>query len=259
MTGVGLSADGITVDLAGRRVLDAISVNAQPAQVIGIVGPNGSGKSTLLRVLTRTLKPTSGSVHIDGVDIESISHRRLARVVAAVLQDTTGDFDLQARDVVAMGRAPYKRMFERDNIVDQRIIDEALKRTDAEHLASRPFALMSGGERQRVLIARALAQRPRLLVLDEPTNHLDIRHQFDTLALPAQLGITAVMALHDLNLAAYYCDIVHVLHRGVEVCSGAPADVLTTGLIAEVYGVSAAVGPNPETGRIHVHYDPTSR
>jgi iron complex transport system ATP-binding protein len=256
MTGARLHADRLCVDLGGSRILEEVSVRAAPGQVIGVVGPNGCGKSTLLRSLVRILRPTSGSIHVDGVDVQTIPVRQSARTVAAVLQDVTGDFDLRARDVAAMGRAPYKRMFQRDSTADERIVDDALRMVGVDHLSDRPIASMSGGERQRVLIARALAQQPRLLVLDEPTNHLDVRHQFDVLALPAALGITAVVAMHDLNLAAHFCDVIHVLSRGREVCSGPPGEVLTAELLAEVYRVTASVRPHPDTGRPQVNYDP---
>lgn len=256
MIAASLHAERVSVTLSGRRIIEDVSVHAAPGQVVGIVGPNGSGKSTLLRTFVRTVAPVSGTVRIDDVDIATVPVRQTARTVAAVLQDSTGDFDLRARDVVAMGRAPYKRMFQRDDEFDTSVIDRSLRLVGAAHLADRPIALMSGGERQRVMIARALAQQPRLLVLDEPTNHLDIRHQFDVLGLPAQLGVTAVMALHDLNLAAHYCDRIHVLHQGRQVCAGAPAEVLTAELIAEVYRVAATVHPHPQTGRPQVNFDP---
>ena len=256
MTAARLQADDISVDLGGRRIISGITVHAEPGEVVGVIGPNGCGKSTLLRAMVRVLQPATGVIRVDGVDLSTLSIREMARTLAAVLQDTTGDFDLRVRDVVAMGRAPYKRMFQRDNADDELIVDAALEHVGASHLVERPFALMSGGERQRVLIARALAQQPRLLILDEPTNHLDIRHQFETLALPAKLGVTAVVALHDLNLAAHYCDRIHVLNAGREVCSGTPEDALTVDLMAEVYGVVASVRPHPDTGRPQVNYDP---
>lgn len=215
--------------LGGAVVLQDVSIHAGPGEVVGVVGPNGCGKSTLLKTLVGVLRPTSGCVRLDDVDITQMSARRRAQSVATVLQETPSDFDLCARDVVAMGRAPFKRMFERDDGTDARLIDEALALVDGRHLASVPIASMSGGERQRVMIARALAQQPRLLVLDEPTNHLDIRHQFDALALPRRLGVTAVIALHDLNLAAHYCDRICVMHGGRLVGSGPPAEVLTRG------------------------------
>lgn len=256
MTAASLHAERVSVTRSGRRIIEDVSVHAAPGQVIGIVGPNGSGKSTLLRTFARTVTPVSGTIRIDDVDIATVPVRQTARMVAAVLQDSTGDFDLRARDVVAMGRAPYKRMFQRDGKCDARIIDRSLQWVGATHLADRPIALMSGGERQRVMIARALAQQPRLLVLDEPTNHLDIRHQFEVLGLPARLEVTAVVALHDLNLAAHYCDRIHVLHQGQQVCAGTPDEVLTAEVIAEVYRVSATVRPHPQTGRPQVDYDP---
>lgn len=256
MSAARLQVAAVSVQLGGRTVVDTVSLSAEPGQVVGVVGPNGCGKSTLLRALVRILRPVSGQVFLDGADIARLSTRELARTVATVLQDTAGDFDLRAHDVVAMGRAPFKRMFQRDDAADSTLIEQSLELVGAAHLTWQPFALMSGGERQRVLIARALAQQPRLLVLDEPTNHLDIRHQFDALALPRRLGVTAVVALHDLNLAAHFCDRILVLNQGREVCSGPPADVLTPEMLAQVYGVVAGVGPHPVTGRPQVSFDP---
>lgn len=256
MSAARLRADRLCVDLTGRRILDDVSITAEPGQVVGVVGPNGCGKSTLLRALLRLVRPASGSVTIDGADIATLSARHFARTTAAVLQDSPGDFDLRVRDVVAMGRAPYKKMFQGDSDSDVDIVTESLGLVDASHLIERHFALMSGGERQRVLVARALAQQPGLLVMDEPTNHLDVRHQFDVLALPARLGITAVIALHDLNLAAHYCDVIVLLHNGIQAATGSPEAILTAELMAEVYGVTASVRPHPETGKPQVSYTP---
>ncbi|UXA09766.1 ABC transporter ATP-binding protein [Mycobacterium sp. SMC-8] len=257
MNSARVEIGALCVDRGGRRVLNGVDVTAPPGTVVGVVGPNGCGKSTLLRALLGILRPSSGSVTVDGADVASMTPRQRARTTAAVLQDETGDFDLLVRDVVAMGRAPHKRMFQGDNTSDEAVIAEALALVDASALTDRSFALLSGGERQRVLVARALAQRPRLLVMDEPTNHLDVRHQFDVLALPARLGVTAVVALHDLNLAAHYCDHVVVLRNGAPVCTGPPETVLTATLIADVWGISASVGSHPRTGRPHVAFDPS--
>ncbi|WNG89157.1 ABC transporter ATP-binding protein [Mycobacterium sp. ITM-2016-00317] len=257
MNAARLEITDLCVIRGARRVLDRVCLTAHPGAVIGVVGPNGCGKSTLLQAVLRILSPASGSITIDGVSVTSMRPRQLARTAAAVLQDATGDFDLQVRDVVAMGRAPHKRRFQGDSAADDAVIAESLALVGAVDLTDRAFALLSGGERQRVLVARALAQQPRLLVMDEPTNHLDVRHQFDVLALPARLGVTAVIALHDLNLAAHYCDEVVVLRDGIQVCAGPPEGVLTAELIAEVWGVTAAVGPHPQTGRPHVTFDPS--
>nr|ABP46355.1 ABC transporter related protein [Mycolicibacterium gilvum PYR-GCK] len=259
MTAARLSTAGLCVDLGGRRIVEDVSMDVPAGRVVGIVGPNGCGKSTLLRTLGGILRPASGVVSIDGTDIATLGARQLARTVAAVLQDSAGDFDLRVRDVVLMGRSPYKRMFEGDNASDIRIVGDSLALVDAAHLEDRPFPLLSGGERRRVLVARALAQQPHLLLMDEPTNHLDVRHTFDVLALPATLGVTAVIALHDLNLAAQYCDVIHVLRNGRQVAAGSPADVLTADLLGDVWEVRATVQPHPDTGRPHIYFDPRRR
>jgi iron complex transport system ATP-binding protein len=256
MTSARLEAHDLYVEIAGRPVIKGVSVAAEPGEVIGIVGPNGSGKSTLLRALVRIIPLAAGTICVNHTDIAKISRRQLAQTVSAVLQDSTGDFDLLARDVVALGRAPFKRMLQRDTRADDELIERCLAMVDAAHLLNRPFTMMSGGERQRVLIARALAQQPRLLILDEPTNHLDIRHQFEILALPANLGITAIVALHDLNLAAHFCDHLYILSGGQLIAAGTPSQVLTTELLNDVYGVNATVRPHPDTQRAHITFNP---
>ncbi|WP_436501694.1 ABC transporter ATP-binding protein [Actinokineospora sp. HUAS TT18] len=233
-----------------------VTFSAQPGQVIGIIGPNGSGKSSLPRAIIGILRPTTGTVRVDGRDVLSTKPRDLARVLAAVLQDSTGDFDLTVHDVVTMGRACHKRSFERETTADRKAITEALTLVGAADLTHRRFADLSGGERQRVLIARAIAQQPRVLVMDEPTNHLDPRHQFDVLALPRTLDVTALVALHDLNLAARYCDQIHLLHHGRQHRSGPPEHVLDPEILRTVYDVNATVTPHPTTGRPHIALDP---
>ncbi|MEV5827646.1 ABC transporter ATP-binding protein [Spirillospora sp. NPDC052242] len=243
-----LEAEAVSVVLGGRTLVDRVSLVAAPSQVIGLVGPNGAGKSTLLRTFYRALRPASGRVLLDGDDVRRMPGRHLARRLAAVLQEAPGDFELTAYDVVAMGRTPHKRAFQGDDDADRKIIFGALAELEAADLADAPFDRLSGGEKQRVLIARALAQRTGTLVLDEPTNHLDLRHQIDALRLVRRLGVTAVIALHDLNLAAAYCDRVHVLDGGRTVAAGTPAEVLTADLLADVYRVDAEVTAHPRTG-----------
>jgi iron complex transport system ATP-binding protein len=205
------------------------------------VGPNGAGKTTLLRTLYRAQRPTSGRVLVGGDDVWVLPGRQAARRLAAVLQDSTGDFELTVYDVVAMGRTPYKRAFEGDNADDRRIVMDALTAVDMAALAGEPYNRLSGGQKQRVMIARALAQQTGVIVLDEPTNHLDLRHQHEALHLLRRTGATVVAVLHDLNLAAAYCDRICVMDAGAVVAVGEPAEVLTERLIAEVYQVSARV------------------
>ncbi|QFG26240.1 ABC transporter ATP-binding protein [Actinomadura sp. WMMB 499] len=247
-----LRAERVTVAVKGRPLVADVSLEAVPGEVVGLVGPNGAGKSTLLRTFYRALRPTSGRVLLGGDDVWRMPGKHLARRLAAVLQDTGGEFELSVYDVVAMGRTPHKRAFQGDDDADRDIITTALAELAAAHLADAPFDRLSGGEKQRVLIARALAQRTGALVMDEPTNHLDLRHQLDALRLVRRLGVTALIALHDLNLAAAYCDRVCVLDGGRLVAAGTPAEVLTPELLAEVYRVDAEVGEHPRTGMTQI-------
>ncbi|MFD7292400.1 ABC transporter ATP-binding protein [Streptomyces sp. NPDC059897] len=256
MTPADLHVENVTVTAGARRLVDDVSLTARPGETIGLVGPNGSGKSTLLRAVYRVLRPDAGTVRVDGADAWSLPVRRLARTVAAVVQDAGADVELTVREVVAMGRAPHKRLLAGDTAEDAALIEAALASVDAVDLADRSFAHLSGGERQRVLIARALAQQPSLLVLDEPTNHLDIRHQLEILSALRRLPATVLVALHDLNLAAHYCDRLYVLREGSVVASGPPHEVLTPRLLAEVYEVNAEVTVHPRTRRPQVTYLP---
>ncbi|GAA1336279.1 ABC transporter ATP-binding protein [Saccharothrix algeriensis] len=239
-----IELDGVAVD----RILRGITLRAGAGEVHGIVGPNGSGKSTTLRCVYRALRPAGGVVRVDGRDLHDLPVRDTARRLAALTQDSHVEFDFTVAEVVAMGRLPHQGAFERETAEDRQVCADALSRMDAAHLAGRSFLSLSGGERQRVLIARALAQQPGVLVLDEPTNHLDISHQLAVLALTRRLGVTVLAVLHDLNLAAAYCDHLHVLDRGRVVAGGKPAEVLTPEVLWEVFRVRAHVVPHPTSG-----------
>ncbi|MEV5129856.1 ABC transporter ATP-binding protein [[Kitasatospora] papulosa] len=256
MSSTELIIDGVTLSAGARRLVQDVTLTAHPGEIIGLVGPNGSGKSSLLRAVYRVLRPVEGSVTMDGSDAWSMPVRQLARTVAAVVQESGADFDLLVREVVAMGRTPHKRLLAGDTAEDALLIQEALAAAGVSELADRPFDRLSGGERQRVLIARALAQQPSLLVLDEPTNHLDVRHQLDVLGALRRLPATVLVALHDLNLAAYYCERLYILRNGEVTASGPPAEVLTPRLLADVYGVRSEVVIHPRTGAPHVTFIP---
>jgi iron complex transport system ATP-binding protein len=251
-----VNIDDVTVELGRKTVVRNVSVRVAAGEMVAVVGPNGAGKTTLLRTLYRARRPTSGHVTVDGQDVWRMTGKQVARRVAAVLQDATGDFELTVFDVVAMGRTPYKRAFEGDNADDHRIIADALAAVDISELAGEPFDRLSGGQKQRAMIARALTQRTDTIVLDEPTNHLDLRHQHDALHLLRTSGATVVAALHDLNLAAAYCDRICVLDAGQVVAVGTPADVLTVELLAEVYGVDARVAVDIDTNLLRVDVRP---
>lgn len=250
----GLHADRVSRRADGRLILDGVTLAPEPGSTVGLLGPNGSGKSTLLRLLAGLLAPSTGVVTLDGTALPALPRREVARRLAVVEQQADTQTELTVLDVVRLGRVPHRRAWTPASAHDERAVRAALERAGLTDRADQPWHTLSGGERQRVQIARALAQEPRELLLDEPTNHLDIHHQLDLLALVTALPVTTVVALHDLNLAAMYCDQVLVLHAGRVVAAGAPGDVLTERLIAEVYGVRAAVTREGPEERPHVRF-----
>lgn len=218
-------------------VLDGVSITIPEQGTLGLVGPNGSGKTTLLRTLYGSLQPSSGAVWVNDKPLTKASRRTLSKTLAVVAQENADDLHMVVADLVLLGRLPHQGLTSRASVADEHIVADALRQVDVLHLAGRNFAELSGGERQRVLIARALAQEATHILLDEPTNHLDIRFQHEVLDLLANLPRSCVVILHDLNLAARYCDHVLVMHRGQVVAQGAPTDVLTPEILEPVYGI----------------------
>ncbi|GAA3991508.1 ABC transporter ATP-binding protein [Thermobifida alba] len=249
-----LRIDGVSVDVAGRRIVRELSLDVPEGQVVGLVGPNGSGKSTVLRCVYRALRPSGGAVWLDGADLSSLRLRESARKVAALTQENGTDLDFTVEEVVALGRTPHQRGNRPLDARERRLCRWAMERMDVAHLARRGVLELSGGERQRVLLARALVQEPGVLVLDEPTNHLDVRHQVGLLSLLRRTGTTVLVVLHDLNLAAAACDRIGVLAEGRLVASGTPGEILTPPLVREVFGVEAEVVPHPLTGAPQLLY-----
>ncbi|MEU0852087.1 MULTISPECIES: ABC transporter ATP-binding protein [Streptomyces] len=243
-----LKLDGLSVVTDGKSLVRDLSLEVPAGRVVGLVGPNGSGKSTALRCVYRALRPSSGTVWVGEQDLTRLPMRHSARAIAAMTQDGGVDFDFTVEEVVALGRAPHLRGNQALSGRERELCGWAMNQLDIGHLAHRGALTLSGGERRRVLLARALVQEPEILVLDEPTNHLDVRHQVDLLSLLRASGLTVLVVLHDLNLAAAACDRLGVLSQGRLVASGAPADVLTTDLVADVFGVKASVVPHPLTG-----------
>lgn len=243
-----ITVEDLHVAYAGRTVVAGARLIAAEGEITGLVGPNGSGKSTLLRTVYRHLKPVAGRVLLAGTDLRELSAARAARHVAALPQERGSDFELTVREIVTLGRIPYKRAFAGEDAADRDTVARALADVGMDTHAERRFTALSGGERQRVLLARAFAQEPDVLVLDEPANHLDIRHQVELLALLRGRRRTTLVSLHDLNAAASVCDRLHVLHAGSVVASGPPREVLTPALMAEVFGVRAVVVDHPLTG-----------
>ena len=232
-----LEVRGLSVELGGAKILEDVSFALPRGGFTAVLGPNGSGKTTLLRALYRAVAPTRGESPLAGRPRAALERRALARQVAVLRQEPELAFDFLVEELVLMGRAPHQRLLTSDRPEDRQIAARCLALTDAAHLARRSFGTLSGGEKQRVLLARALAQEPQLLLLDEPTNHLDVRHQLEVLTLAARLGITVIAALHDLNQTFAFADRALLLHRGRLLAFGAPAEVLAPERIAAVFGV----------------------
>ena len=249
-----LQVDRINWSVDGRQILRDVSLTVEAGSITGLIGPNGSGKSTLLRCVYRALRPDSGTITLDGDDLRRLDNREAARRIAVVLQEYPSDFQFTVGEIVSMGRNPHKGMFDRDTAADRGIIRVALARVGLAGFSHRNFNTLSGGEKQRVVIARTLTQQAQFLVLDEPTNHLDIRYQLETMELVKGLGLTTLAALHDLNIAATYCDFMHVIDHGQIVASGRPDEVLQPQLIGDVFGVGAMVGADPLTGRPSIKF-----
>ena len=262
-TELAAEVEGVTVAYhsAGREIvaLSALDLALRPGELLGLVGPNGSGKTTLIRVLTGVVRPSAGRVRLSGRDVAAIPQAEIARLAAVVPQDPVLPPAFQSLDCVLMGRTPHLRMLQQEGPRDLEIARRAMLATDTWGFADRPVGELSGGERQRVIVARALAQETPVLLLDEPTAHLDIGHQGAVLGLMRRFarqdgsggsaGKAVLAVVHDLTLAAHYCDRLVMLNAGRVAAEGAPADVLRPELLRDVYGVAVTVIPHPETGR----------
>ena len=243
-----LSVRDLSVDIDRRRIVSNVSIEVPTGAFVGLLGSNGSGKSTILKTIYRVNRPSGGAILIDGESVHDLEPREAARRIAVVSQETSVEFDLRVEEMVMLARFARKGRFERDTDDDYDVVREALHAVGCSHLVGRSFHALSGGEKQLVLVARALAQRAGLVVLDEPTNHLDILHQSHVLDIVASQGVTVLAALHDLGLAALYCDRVHLLAEGRLHSSGTPEEVITAENISAAYRADVLVIPHPETG-----------
>ncbi|GAB3556265.1 iron complex transport system ATP-binding protein [Actinopolyspora lacussalsi] len=253
---MSLLAEEVSWRAGGRLIVDGVSIAPEEGATVGLLGPNGSGKSTLLRLLSGVRPASEGVVRLDGSPIERVGRKNVARRLAVVEQHAGTEVDMSVLDVVRLGRIPHRRAWAGATADDEAAVRSAVEYTRLEDKVERSWHTLSGGERQRVQIARALAQQPKELLLDEPTNHLDIQHQLELLALVVRIPVTSVIALHDLNLAAMFCDHLLVLAEGRAVAAGSPERVLTEELIAEVYNVRARVDAEGPGGRPAIRFFP---
>ena len=239
---IALSIEELSFAPTGAdEVLHNISLRAEPGEILGILGPNGAGKSSLLRLFYGASQPTRGVVKIGGTDINQLSTSNRARLVAAVPQESPPDFHLTVRDIVETGRTAYISSLLGRDPGGSDAVDNALKRLGLEAFSHRNYSTLSGGEKRRTLIARALAQDTQALILDEPVNHLDIRHKLEVLTLIRHLRSTVMISLHDFDLAAHFCNRLAILHHGYLVAEGTPEDVLVPEIIRDVFGVEASI------------------
>ncbi|GAB2841897.1 ABC transporter ATP-binding protein [Actinocorallia aurea] len=263
---VRLSAERVTVGYGGRAVIDGLDVAIPPGVITTIIGPNGCGKSTLLRTLARLLKPSKGTVVLDGEDIVRLKTKEVAKKLGLLPQTPVAPEGLTVSDLVARGRHPHQSWMRQWSSDDAEVVERALELTGVADLADRPVDSLSGGQRQRVWISMTLAQGTDLLLLDEPTTYLDLAHALDVIDLVDDLhesGCTVVMVLHDLNLAIRYSDNLVVMKAGAILAQGHPRDVVTAELLHEAFGLRARVIDDPVSdrplivpiGRTHVHAD----
>lgn len=251
-----LSSKGLDVYLGGTQILNDLNIHISKKEFVGIIGPNGSGKSTLLRCLYRTLRPNDGTILIDNKDIEEFSLKETAKQIAVVSQHNEQDFDFSVLDMVLIGRSPHKKFLERDGTEDYEIVLDSLNKVGMEDFIDRSYNSLSGGEKQRIILARALAQKTKCLILDEPTNHLDIKYQLQFMSIAKNLNVTVISAIHDLNIAALYCDKIYAMKKGQIIEYGPPKEIITKELIKGLYDVDSEIILDEETDIINIIYRP---
>lgn len=238
---MNIFANAVTLSIGNTTILRNITASISDKEFLGIIGPNGSGKSTFLKCLYRTMNPSAGAITLNDKQLDELSYRETALYMAVVAQHSHVNFDITVADMVLMGRSPYKGLLDRNTKTDFDMVYTALQQVGLGGFESRNFNTLSGGEQQRVILARALVQDTECLILDEPTNHLDIKYQLELLNTIKHLDKTVVAALHDLNLAALYCDRLIIIQDGEVVLMGTPKEVLTPDNIYRVFGVKAEV------------------
>ena len=238
-------------------VINGMEFTVRQGEIVGVIGPNGSGKSSLLKLLAKLIRPQEGTIRLFGAELGALSRESISRQVAYMPQDLSSDFPFSVLDMVLMGRFPYRHgglwnLVGWERREDLAVAEEAMAQTDVTHMANRMVNTLSAGERQRVLLARALAQVPRVLMLDEPTAHLDLNHQLEVCRIlhrvHEQLQMTVLLVSHDINLASQYCDRILVMKQGAVVCFGPPQDVIHSRVLTEVYGCQVLVDAHPDTG-----------
>jgi len=248
-------ADQISWQVDELRILDSLSFEVKRNEFLGFIGPNGAGKSSLLRCLFGKNSISTGSLSFNQRAINQYSRRELAQQIAVLIQEPPTQFEMSVFDVVAMGLIPNRPLFSFSTQEDKQTITHALEKVELLNKAQNAFNTLSGGEKQRVMVARAIVQDPKVLILDEPTNHLDIQHQIDVLQLAKEMNITVLLSIHDLNMAAAFCDRLILMKEGRIITSGEPDSVLTRDNLEYVFSIRAQVDSHPFHSGKRITYD----
>lgn len=242
-----LQANSLTWSVNKKHILNDIHLNIKAGETVAIVGPNGAGKTSLLKCLYGEYSSYSGEIYLNGKSLKVFNLKDIAKKIAVVSQHSESAFNLTVLDIVSMGLIPHKGLFDTNTDVDRHNIEQALTKVDLINKQEQIFSTLSGGEQQRVLIARAIVQAPDILIMDEPTNHLDMYYQHQILMLAKTLNITLLITIHDLNLAAQYCDRIVMLNNGKLVADDTPEVVFTAAKLTEVFKLECAIDKNPFT------------
>lgn len=251
---MNLDIKNIKIMLSGVDIVKNVCLKADSGSFVGIIGPNGCGKSTLLKSIYKVNKPISGSIFLDEMDLVNTNPKTVSKSLGVVGQFNDMNFDFTVKEMVLMGRTPHKGLLESDTKEDFEIVRKALEQVNLTSYSERSYNSLSGGEKQRVILARAMAQQPKFLILDEPTNHLDIKYQLQILNIVKGMRIGVLAALHDLSLASDYCDYLYVMKNGKIVTHGEPIKILTKELIENIYEVDCETFVNPITGKLNIAY-----
>ena len=251
-----LSIEKITYSINSKLIVDGVDLGVEEGSFVGLVGPNGCGKSTLLKNIYKVYTPDSGKVYIDGKDLAELSSRETALEMSVMQQENVVEFDMSVYDMVMLGRFAHQKMFGNDMAQEKKIVEDAIEEVGLTGYEQRSFLSLSGGEKQRTLVARALVQQAKLIILDEPTNHLDIGYQYQIMTILKNQGLTVFSSIHDLNIAACYCDKIVLMKAGKIVDIGTPWEVLVPERIKELFGVDARITVNEVTTRPNIMFTP---
>lgn len=249
-----LNVQNLHVSIDKKEIVKDVSLLVKNKQFVGIIGANGCGKSTMLKSIYKSLKPKIGTVFLDDIDLLNTPPKKVSQKMSVVGQFNELNFDLTVFQMVMLGRTPHKRLLESDTKEDMDIVHRAINQTNLSEYIGRSYLTLSGGEKQRVILARAIAQQPSFLVLDEPTNHLDIRYQLEVLSCVKKLNIGVLAALHDLQMAAEYCDYIYAMKNGEIIAHGKPKELFTEELVAALYDVNCKIYENPITNNLNFVY-----